>query len=209
MAITFPLDGVFSRYGIKTTQFFPEERQSFSRTLAGAGVVIDYRAPVWKASFTSAVMREDDCLELEAELSSLRGALNTFYAVDTRRPFPRLGPQDAAPYSSAMISNFNLATNRLAFSGLPGGLKLSRGDKLSVVVGSRRLLYAIAEPATAAGGGGVTLTEVVPQLHPQIATGAVSFANPSCEMRLVAGSVQFNPSGNLLATVSFDAEQAL
>lgn len=207
MAVSFPLNGLFTRYGIKTTRFFPEERQSFSRNGAGAKIVVDYRMPIWKASYVSAAMSEDDCLELEAELSSLRGAANIFHGIDTRRLFPRLGPQTVSAYSSAQVSSVNLSANSVAFSGLPANLALSRGDKFSVLISGSRYLYAIAEPITANALGATAQVEVVPQLHPLISAGAATLASPTCAMRLVPGSVQFNPSGNLLATVSFEAEQ--
>lgn len=206
MTISFPLTNLFNRYSIKTTRFLPEFRQSFSRTGAGVGIVVDYRMPIWAAAYSSVVMREDDCIELETELSSLRGAANIFLAMDTRRPYPRLGLQSGV-YGAATVSAFNLTDNTVAFAGLPANLALSRGDRFHVVIGGNRYLYAMAEPITADALGATASAEVVPQLHPLIATGAATFEKPKCAMRLVPGSVQFNAQGALLGTVSFEAEQ--
>lgn len=207
MTVSFPLAGIFDRYPILTTSFFPRERQSSSRTGGGSSIVIDYRMPVWRASYVTALISEDDCIALEAELSALRGAALAFYGTDTRRPFPRLGPQSGV-YGGAQISSVNLEENTVAFSALPTNIELSIGDRFHVNVGGKRRLYALAEAGGTTGFFGNTAPlQVVPQLFPTVAPGPVTFGRPSCEMRLIADSVTFNPSGNLLGTVSFEAEQ--
>lgn len=207
MAITFPLSGLFDRYGIKTNSFLVDFRQSTSRDGAGNLTVIDYRLPKWKASFSSAVMSEDDCLEIEAELLSLNGAARVFLATDTRRPFPRKGAQSAV-YGSAQITAVSLVNNTVTLSGLPANLDLSRGDKFSVAVNGIHYLYALAEPISANSSGVTGAVTVTPTLNPAVtAPRSAVFAKPPCSMRLIYGSIAFNPSGALLGTVSFDAEQ--
>lgn len=208
MALTFPIPDLFERFPLQTTNFSLNFRQSFSRDGAGRLTTIDYRLPYWQASFVTAPISEDDCLALEALLSSLDGMSRTFLARDTRREFPRRGPQSAA-YGGAIITAFGTGRRDVSFTGLPAGLVLSEGDYFSVVVSGTPRLFRLAQGKTATLGSASNL-ECRPAIPGSVAANTpVTFAKPACAMKVDPASIAFNPGGNLLGTVSFSAVEAI
>lgn len=208
MALTFPIPDLFDRFPIQTTAFALNFRQSFSRDGAGRLTTIDFRLPYWQASFVTAPMREDDCLALEALLSSLDGMTRTFLARDTRRPFPRRGPQSAA-YGAATITAFGTGRRDVSFSGLPAGLVLSEGDYFGINISGSARLFRLAQSKTATLGS-VSNLECRPSIPSAVAANTpVIFARPTCTMKVDPASIAFNPGGNLLGTVAFSAVEAI
>lgn len=210
MALTFPLADLFTRFPIKTNRFTLDRRQSFSRTNAGVVSVADFRAPTWAADFVSAAMSEDDCIELETMLRALKGMVNPFYGEDTRRPYPRRGPQSAAYGSAALASVVGAGRSEVTFSGLPSGLILSVGDKFSLAVDGIDRLFEVQEQVVASGAGVTTAVSVLPPIPAAvIAPANAQFSRPRVAMLADPSTVAFNPSGGLLGTVSFSAIEAI
>lgn len=98
-------------------------------------------------------MSEDDCIELEAMLRALKGMVYPFYAEDTRRLYPRRGPQSAAYGSAALASIVGAGRSEVTFTGLPAGLILSVGDKFSLEIEGLDRLFEIQEQVVASGSG--------------------------------------------------------
>lgn len=206
MALIFPRANILTAYPIKSNLML-DYRQSFSRTAGGLGIGVDYRQPIWNGAFTSATMSEDDCLALEAELNSLDGMVRSFLAHDTRRPFPRLGPQTAA-YGTPLIAAIGSGREQADISGLPANLVLSVGDYFSVAEGDKRYLFTVVQGSTASALGVASDIEFRPHLPPFIPIGrAVNFVRPACTMRIDPASVGYTSSGALLGTIAFTARQ--
>ena len=207
MAITFPITDLFAKGNVKTTSFRSVDRQAYSRTAAGALKAYDFGLPIWAASFVTATMGLDDCVEFEALLQRLEGAVGTFTAMDTRRNMPRLYPSGSFP-DTAVVDTLGGDGKSLSISGLPPFFTISVGDYFSITVSGVPLLYRAAERSTADATGVAGLFGALPHYDPAITAGAaVKFKNPTCLMRLEPGSVQFNDGANALGTISFSAMQ--
>lgn len=206
--ITYPRADIFSAYRLKTTKFQPYFRQTVSRTAGGAMIVVDRGAPVWQASYVTASISEDDCVEFQAVLNSLDGSVQAFLGSDTRREFPRLYPEGNFSDTGSILS---LGVDRrvLSLTGLHG-LSFRVGDRFSYQIGDIHVLHEIQEDVTANGGGEVGPFQVFPHVPPGLTTGtAVKFARPTCTMRIDPESVQYTAGGNTLGTVAFSATQLL
>ena len=208
MAITFPRADIFTASQIKTSSFLLNYRQSFSRDGGGRSTVVDFREPYWQASFVSAVISEDDCIELEAALMSLDGMARQFLVTDTRRPYPRRMVQGAI--TGVQITGVNFGRNLCSFAGLPPNAVLSQGDRFSFEFFGTHYLFALAEGKVANGSGVAANVEIRPRMP-----GAITFprdvtlSRPTCSMKLDPASVSFASNGSLLGTVSFSAAQIL
>lgn len=206
MAITYPLTDLIG-FGIVTQQFKPQFRQQISRQPSGAVTGIDFGQPVWVASYVTATMSQDDCVDFEADLNSLEGVKGTFLGRDTRRLAPREHPNGGFA-DVATVGAINANRKALTLTGLTVGMILSKGDYVQIEVGGVKFLYQSRETVVVGAGGVTPEFEVHPTLHVSAAAGnAARLMNPACLMRLEPNSVQYNPGSSALGTVSFNAMQ--
>jgi len=166
---------------------------------------MDLGDPIWKASYATAAMKQDDCIEMLAKLNSLDGGLNLFNAPDTRRVYPRAYPTGSFTDSGLVFSLLGDGYS-LAFNGLPASFQLSVGDYFHYAQGGRRWLHQIMEANTASGGGVSGTVSVRPVLSNGLTTTTpVTFKTPSCRMAIEPGSVQYTDMGRALGKVMFKA----
>lgn len=208
MAVTFPVTDLFTRFNLRTTSFAPAFVQSVSRNRAGSMKVYDMGRPIWKAAYVSVAMTHDDCIEIEAALNSMIGAVGTFYARDTRRDLPRAYPTGVFTDTST-VASIGGDGSSLALQGLPANFKISAGDYFRITVSGQPYIFQAQESVTASAGGVSAAFACMSGYHPAITVGAaVRFKYPYCLMRIEPGSVQFNDNGNILGTVAFNASEA-
>jgi hypothetical protein len=208
VAIAYPRSDIITTGQIVTESFELVPRQQITRRGNGTLITADLADPIWKAAYTTAVMNEDDCLEMQAKLDSLDGSLQLFNANDTRRTYPRnyrTGSfTDAGQVFSLVGDGVSLVLNNL-----PANFAMRTGDYFRYASGGRRYLHRLMEDNTASAGG-VSGTLVV---RPFLAAGlttttAVFFKSASCRMKIEPGSVQYNSAGRTLGTVSFKGVEA-
>lgn len=207
MAISFPVITLLTNK-VLTTKFRLVARQSVSRTAGGALLAYDHGVAIWTASYETVKMSYDDCVDFEAQLHAIEGVAGSFYGRDTRRTYPRNYPTGSFSDTGTVLS-LNADGKSLAFTGLPAGFVINRGDYFQVAVGGTPRLYQMAESVTANGSGVTAEKTAEPHYDPAMTTGtAVVFQNPACVMRLEPGSIQFNDQGRAVGTVTFSAMQA-
>ena len=207
MAITFPITNLLTRGQVLTKAFDSVNRQSYSRMAGGGAIAYDFGSAIWKASYATATMGYDDCIDFEARLQALEGAVGTFYGMDTRRWYPRNYPSGVFT-DSGVVSSLGGDGKSMAISGLPASFAISIGDYFQITVSSVPLLYRAIEAVTANGVGLTATFACLPHYDTGITVGmAVKFKQPACLMRLDPGSVQFNDAGRALGTVAFSAIQ--
>ncbi len=193
---------------IRTLAFPLKMRQSLSRTAAGSLRGVDRGVPIWTASYSTATIGLDDCVEFESRLRELDGVIDTFIGFDTRRHLPRLYPS-AAFSDTSTINSLGVNGKSLSLAGLPPNFTLSIGDYLSVSVSGVPLLYSAISAVTANASGVTAEFKIAPHYDPGITIGAVvTLKNPGCLMRLEPDSVQFNDAGRALGSITFAASQA-
>lgn len=207
MAITFPITDLLTRGDVITKGFDAVSRQSISRTAGGALLAYDFGVSIWKGSYVSAVMSHDDCIDLEARLQALEGAVGTFYGMDTRRMYPRAYPTGSFT-DSGTVTSLGVDGKSMSIANLPANFVINRGDYFQITVSGVPQLYRAVELKYANGSGISGTFGVLPHYDPAMTTGlAVVFKQPACLMRLEPGSVQFNDTGRALGTVAFTATQ--
>jgi hypothetical protein len=208
MAVSFPRADIFSQFPIQTTRFDLNYRQSFSRDGGGRLTIVDFREPYWQAEFVSAVMSEDDCLDLEAALISLDGMSQSFLATDTRRRSPRnLQP---SAFGSPFVSSVKNGGNQVTFSGFSSGAQISQGDKFSVVFDGLHYLFVAVETKTASTIGTLLGLEIRPRFPAVIPTPQpITLLSPTCSMKIDPASLSFARQGGLVGTVTFQGVQSL
>jgi hypothetical protein len=119
----------------------------------------------WVASVKLAGGWHDANIDMEVLLKTLMMRDGTFYAFDSRRPYPKLDPHGLIIGAATPSINTKGANNRsLSLKGLPATYKLSPGDWISVAYSTASIqLLQVCETVTAAAG--VTPEfEVVPYL---------------------------------------------
>lgn len=206
MAISYPITDLVGAQVI-TTSFKMKTGQQITRLPTGAHVGVDFVMPVWAAAYETGIMTQDECISFEAKLNSLNGVVGTFLGRDTRRLYP-LKHLTGAFSDVGTIGSINVNRKALTVSGLAAGIIISVGDYLEITVGGIKFLYQAMETVTVPGGGTTAEFEVKPNLHPSAAAAnAVRLQNPACLMRLEIDSVQYNPGGSALGTISFSGMQ--
>lgn len=207
MPLSFPLASLFNNEFFTTKQFFLVGRQDWSQKASGPIIVRDYGMPLWVASFTTATISHDDCIDVEARLMALDGMARKFYAWDTRRPYPRAYPTGNFT-DSGTVQSTPSNVNQIALTGLPSGFQISVGDRFSIDHGDGGMsLYVACEDVTATGGNTGDFA-VRPPVHPNVSPGdSVEFKKPKAIFTLTEEQPQFNDAGQVLGTVSFKAIQ--
>lgn len=198
MAITYPLD-ILADFPGWSTSFELGWRQEMSRTAGGTTYVKDLGNALWKASYTSRVMRPNELDEWRARLDSLENGLQRFKGYSLSRCFPIAYPNGSWPTGasfdgvSAAVSAIGGDNKSLQIDGLPAGFQFRIGDMLQIQHGSdpvRYDLHRVQEPATADETGETGSFEVRPHLWPGVAVdNIVSVKRPWCLMQIVPDSI--------------------
>lgn len=211
MAITYPRSDLMTahRLIVQAPGFRLSPLQEISRLRNGEIRAKNFADPIWKASFSTPQLTQDECVEFESILNDLEDGLKPFHAYDERRPYP-FRYQNGVFQDNGQISAISENGRTVTFSGLQPSFQLTRGDKfrLTSVVGTT--LHEIKETITANGSGATGAVVVQPNIPPAYeGNNPVSFSKPYCLMTIEPGSVSYNPGPSALATVSFSAVQYL
>jgi hypothetical protein len=217
MSVTFPLTSTafFSTLKLGSVMF----RQSFGQESSGVGsgeiIVKDLRPALWMAQCQTVPLTNDGLADVNALIELLGEGLNSFYAYDTRKQFPKADPTGSILGASVVTIDGTSGNFGLRLTGLPVGYVLTRGDLLSFSDGTSQLLHRVGETVSANGSGTTPLFEVRPKLSALTATAAsdspppvVSLVKPEVEMKIVPGS--YSPSDGptkFTGIVSFQAVQ--
>lgn len=162
--------------------------------------------PMWRATVELSTHYAKVTKEAVAILRSLNGAASSFYLVDPSSPYPAADPTGSILGSSSVtIGTIGSDRNSMSLSGLPGGYKLTAGDKGQILYSSsaKNYFFEVSESVT----GGASF-QVFPRIPLAITTGAsVILKEPACKMFIVPGS--FSPGsvvpGFIMEGVSFTA----
>jgi hypothetical protein len=205
MALTFPLTlaQFWSQLLIAQITFETPEQVEASQTGQGQQLRADLAPMIWTGEVRLGPMRRHEAEFPETMLDILRPG-RSFFAHDTRRPFPRQDPTGSIlGVASPIIASLPNA-REMSLSGLPPGYALSRGDYLAFdyLTPARRALHRIVSPVVANGGGTTPVFDVTPMIRTGALVGAtVTLARPACKAVLVAGSVT---PGNTDHTITRD-----
>ena len=204
MALAFPLsladfwDGLNVRNGRPVLV----DQQEYSGLGTGEGLAADLGPRLWQMTVQSAPQSMDDVIALRAKLDALDGAINTLYATDKLREYPKADPDGSIlGASTPTIHTIDANRKEMRITGLPAGYVLTAGDMLSVDYGtpSRRAWVRLVTGATASGAGLTPLFEVRPHLRPGITTTlAVTLGKSAMKCKIVPGSL--TPEDNLMVT---------
>jgi hypothetical protein len=218
MAVTYPLD-ILADFPGWSTAFELAWRQEQSRTAGGTTYVKDLGSPLWRATYTSRVMRPNELDKWRATLDSLENGLRTFKGYSLSRCFPIAYPNGSWPTGasfdgvSATIYDVDDDNKTIRVDGLPSGLALSVGDMLQIKHGTDPVRYDLhrVQAAAIADSGGITPAfEVRPHLWPGVAVDdVVSVKSPWCLMAIVPDSIQSDAdlqTGS--GTITFQAFEA-
>ncbi|MCG8669582.1 MAG: hypothetical protein MI867_09235 [Pseudomonadales bacterium] len=211
MAISYPRDDLMSavRLIVQAPGFRLQPLQEISRLRNGEIRAKNFADPIWKATFSTPEMTQDDCVDFESILNDLEDGLKTFQAYDERRPYP-FRYQNGTFSDNGQISAISNNGRTVTFSGFQPGFQLTRGDKfrLTSIVGTT--LHEIKETISANGSGATSAVEVQPNIPPAYqGSNPVSFKKPYCLMVVEPGSISYNPGASALGTVTFSAVQYL
>lgn len=208
MTITFPNATLFATWPIITTKFRLQPRQSISRQANGMPIAVDFGLAVWTATYISAPLEHGRCVQLEAALNSLDGAINPIFGGDTRLEYPYAYPTGAFTDAGAILA-WGGSGKSVSMNGLPAGFIITAGDYFRLATGGVRYLFQAVESITANGSGVTADFEIRPH-YPTGASGTplVFFKKPQMAMIVDPATVAFADEGSLTGTVTFATLQA-
>ena len=189
--LTFPVTGsnFFSMLPISEIKFSPMPRAAMNITGGGEVMTADLAPMLWEGTVTLGKMigTERDLPDLVLDVLGRAG--RTFWAYDTRRPYPLLDPTGAILGASTPTIYSLPSTREIRIDGLPAGYVLSRGDYLAFTYSGRRALHRVVDAVVTAGTGGITPTfEVAPEIRPGATVGtSVDLTRASCKAILIPG----------------------
>lgn len=194
-----------TKYAAEGTTFDLFQRQEVSRTAGGLLYGKDLGSAIWRLSWTTYPIPNDDAVAFEALLRSLDGVVTPFLAVDHRRIYPRAYPTGNFTDSGTLLS-VNVDNQHIALTGLPAGQVISTGDFLSF----GNALHQVVSGVTANGSGVTTQFEVRPHIRPGYTLGAaVSLKTPRGQFVLEPDSIRQRAYGSLHTVISFSGVQQL
>lgn len=149
--------------------------------LGGAVARVNRPGSRWQIELTFPPMTADDARVLVRRLSAAK-------AEGLRVPFPLQGVSQGAPGPNVVVNGNGAAGVNLPLRGLTPGYAVKEGWWLTVIDSAGDYyLYQIAAPASANGGGQMTVT-VTPMIRAPLADGnAVLLAEPLVEGVVVEG----------------------
>ena len=198
---------------IASGSFWLDFGQETSGQAGGQIRVRDLRSGLWKMRVNCPTIYLENAQDIHALVEAMGGSLDTFYAWNPERPYPKEDPDGTILGSATPIIETVGADNKsLSLSGLPIGYTISRGDMLAFDYGSpsSRALHRVITASTEANGSGITAEfTVAPHFRQGVAAGlAVDLTKPTAEFRIVPGS--YDPSGEgVFGSVSFQAVQVI
>jgi len=214
-ALTFPLatEDLVELMMVETVTWSLSETQEFSGLGSGEWIARDLAPRLWAADIASVVMDVDSTEALRARFNALDGAIQSFYLYDPRRPGPATDPAGTI-LAGAAVTLSVIADNRkeITLAGVPAGLLLPAGTRLSVTAGnpSRTAYLQLVASVTAGGGGLAGPVEVRPHLRPWLVTGQpVRLVKPVAKVKLVPKSLAVTPVGTVLARLRASVRQTL
>jgi len=218
MTITFPRD-MPSPHRIGRSDVKPMYQQTQAPLRGGQVQAAELGPPLWRGSWQTVTLSEEQGLIWSAWLESLRGAVRTFKARDTTRDYALRYPNGYAgltvggnPWDgTGIIEDVGEQLDTLDISGLPAGFIVSVGDLCSYGYASgRQVMHRVMEGATADGSGDITLT-VEPIVKPAPDENAVvSFLRPWFKATLDPNSIRKTwDERRLLTGLAFEAIQTL
>lgn len=173
--------------------------------------------PLWSATWE--IERSDPVSGdlWRAFAARLRGRIRRFYGRDVTRAYPLTAPQGFAGFVRAGGGAFggsatgwaqNISTDgdaTIALTGLPAGLTLSVGDYIGwkwdaadAAAGTyqRRTMARVVTPATASGGGAISVMVEPPVDTRVVPAGAIAHLDqPCCVMQLMPESTKIGSVG--------------
>lgn len=207
MALTFPRDMVSAQCW-ETAKFTLQRRQELSRTADGRTQGKDLGPAIWRAEFQTYPLAQADAEALEADLMTLQGVVNSFYAVTMRRRAPLTWASNTL--AGVTVLAIGASNDKISLAGLPAGFVMTAGDFVTITTSSGTELHKLARGGTADGNGQTPKMEVVPHIRPGVAAGdAVTLIDPFAEMVMEPGSLDMPRQSLRRWRVGFKAVQVL
>ncbi|MBL0374038.1 hypothetical protein JJB09_18615 [Rhizobium sp. KVB221] len=212
MAVTFPLSLASFWEAINFANrpaFTTNQYQESSMDGGGNVLVAQYGQPKWTFSVKTVPQWHSHDIPAVALVNQLVARRGTFFAYDTRRPFPKNDPKGLVLAARTITIETKGANNRsIGLQGFTASFQLSVGDMLSVTDGAGKFqLLEVSENAIANGLGKTPVFEVQPFLATWIAVGqTVTLIKPPGKFRIVPATFTGDDgSGNMGGGFSFQA----
>lgn len=188
MAFSFPVSkGDFiKKLRVRSTKFHLNENFQESRGAGGFLLRQEIAEPYWTAEITLSNMPVQEAREASAYMRRI-GVFGSFYMVDFDHRYPASDPTGSQVSGNTVtIDNISGDRRSCRFEGLPGGYRLTWGDRFHINYASGRRGYFEVSDEVTANGSGVTPTfEVTPSIWFGITNGdTVQLAEPSAKMML-------------------------
>lgn len=175
----------------------------------------DLGPALWRASFSTPPMTEDQWREVQAWYATIR-SVESFYGYHNLRQYPKAYPEGwgdlevgGSPFSGlASLAGVSGGVTA-SLADLPEGFLLAAGDFLSFSYGTSQALHMVV-----AGGEADASGDLDVEVRPHIRTGwvadeEVTLHQAYAEMKIVPGSFSAPTDVKGHTTVSFEAIQTL
>jgi hypothetical protein len=212
MSLTFPrtdiLDGL--TFSPDTPPFKPLWRQESSRDANGKSFVKDMGPLLWQAFYHTTPLDRSVAAQLEADLLSLGGGIETFEGYDPRHCTPASDPGESANLDEVSVKLIKGDLSAIQLQGLPNGFVVTKGDMLSIDDGTNLNLHKIVETITAYSTGNTVYFEVRPPIRVSVAIDdPVTLRYAPARFMIDKDSVKRSPISAFLETISFSALQVI
>ncbi len=172
-------------------------RQEVSRTQGGITIKKDMGPALWHVSLSSFPVSLIEADALHAQLQALENdSVLIKGAVANWQPSHR-GLLDG-------VSIEGVSGQRLSLAGLPAGLVLPIGARMSVITGPGREYFQLLDPSDHVGG-----FRVLPDIRNVLTGMNVELSPPLIEVMIEPGTIEFQYQTRLKKRVSFTAIQVL
>ncbi len=169
--------------------------------------------PLWRATVEHRRMLNTEAEQMDAAIRALRGAEQAFLLASPLFCGPKRDPAGTI-HGDRLVTISSISSSRdvISLSGLPGGYRLTMGDKLSVRYWVSPDLYYFGEisaDVTASGGGVASSVQVFPRLPSGVVpANPVVLIKPVCKVIIVPGSYKVGTvDGRFTAGGKFDVIQ--
>jgi hypothetical protein len=206
-AVEIPEEVGFRSRVFKPTHFQqvnPVGEYGYSQTL-------NRSAPLWYAEYETPPLKDDKYNAAVAFLDSLEGSMNTFLGYDPRRikPFAyRDQPFLSTPWGTTpKIYYQDYATSVISLKGMTVASIVTKGDLISVKVGSIWYLFRAQETRTANASGRINSLVVTPRPQIQdLGETVIRYHKPCAEMKMI-GDYEEDDSVDSYPIIRFRAAQ--
>lgn len=208
-SITFPYTTLLDDYDFTEVVFRAPPIQEYSQRNSGRIDVLDLGPAIWRADVRSGTLTQDDALNLQTDLETIQGLLETVKLWDLRRPAPLHNP--TVDDSTFTVSEVDTDRDRIKITNFPENMETAKGDYIQIEDGTNTYLLKAARYHDHSGAGTSSWIPIQPTVPLPITAGdTVKMVKAGALFTIDPDSINVTQAGGSFGyTVNFSATQSI